>query len=987
MKRVLTIIFLLLFYFININNINADAFNDFLDTVEGSNQYIDRYSNVDKYIVNDEEIPFKYANSILSVDSRFKKGGLLNVEEFELSLIDGFSYLYTGTKFFTMSDTLSSVYEISSYTPVVISKDELSGLRVTEYVKEGTTVSGTGSYIDPWMFYSSTSNDYIVAFDSMGGIGGQKSSVVATRGYPMPTISTVKPIKTNYIFKGWYDSNNVQYYDENGQSARNYDKNTGTILYAKWTSKSLASITTSNYMKSTTQVATLNCNHTDGIVGYYWGTTAPTSSSTYTTVTSTTHMSVDKVVDSIGTYYLSCKDMFGDVSQPTSITYYNYTVKGMLNNVSGSTSTYNTSNYTLANSNTYIAAENQSISVSDATTIPSHSNSDKYVGYSLGDATSSSVTLSNEETTLSENGVIYTAWFDRNKISIYYQVQSGESLIQGSGATATWAQDSSGIITRNGTRYKEEYKSGVTSIDLMNNSTSSQFAISKTGYKPSANSEWKCHSGCANSSETFSQNSISVSNTDTELCDSTTGDCNMILTTNFVVSYDDNNYVVRKLAGNLMDGNQLEDFSASLSGSGSSYTMTAASSYAGAYIHSDMFVSGRKYVLMYDIKKTSGTLKSIGGHSTSATQISFKINGVNSSSQYVETQVNNVSNNYDTYSVVFEFTYNGNQDNNNIYIQPNRGYSDSVSVNISNLKLYEIVDSFSKHYNDLYTSNNLNSPGKNGYTFDKWYNNSTLSTALTTSTRLTQSTATFEDIYTNGSNVNIYGSMTPKTITIAYDANSGSGAPSSHTYVYSPIGTVNLSSTEPTRSGYKFLGWALSRTATTASYSSGQEWRKSNVPSSGTTYTLYAIWAQYTCPNGGTVSGTTCSYDAIPSSYTCSSPNVTAVPLYTYQPIECYKNASGNYVTSGGSIVEGATSCPSSFTVCNASHVGIYVSGNCVQEGYSYTCPNRGWWNGSACYLYQASSCPSGYTKIGTNYTCPNGGTASGTTCSYDASY
>lgn len=72
--------------------------------------------------------------------------------------------------------------------------------------------------------------------------------------------------------------------------------------------------------------------------------------------------------------------------------------------------------------------------------------------------------------------------------------------------------------------------------------------------------------------------------------------------------------------------------------------------------------------------------------------------------------------------------------------------------------------------------------------------------------------------------------------TITYNANGGSGAPAAQSYYYS-INT-NLSSVKPTRDGYKFLGWSLSNTATSASYTPGQAWSGYNASN----YTLYAVW-------------------------------------------------------------------------------------------------------------------------------------------------
>lgn len=86
--------------------------------------------------------------------------------------------------------------------------------------------------------------------------------------------------------------------------------------------------------------------------------------------------------------------------------------------------------------------------------------------------------------------------------------------------------------------------------------------------------------------------------------------------------------------------------------------------------------------------------------------------------------------------------------------------------------------------------------------------------------------------------------------TVSYNANGGSGAPSSQTKYYGQ--TLYLSSTKPTRSGYKFIGWATSASATSATYSAGGAY----TANSGTT--LYAVWsADATCTltfnaNGGT---------------------------------------------------------------------------------------------------------------------------------------
>ena len=89
--------------------------------------------------------------------------------------------------------------------------------------------------------------------------------------------------------------------------------------------------------------------------------------------------------------------------------------------------------------------------------------------------------------------------------------------------------------------------------------------------------------------------------------------------------------------------------------------------------------------------------------------------------------------------------------------------------------------------------------------------------------------------------LNVTTNETDYSYTLAYNANGGSGAPSSQAGSNtgtSPAYTFTVSSTVPTKTGYTFLGWSTSSSATTASYTGGSSF---TVTSSGTT-TLYAVW-------------------------------------------------------------------------------------------------------------------------------------------------
>lgn len=72
-----------------------------------------------------------------------------------------------------------------------------------------------------------------------------------------------------------------------------------------------------------------------------------------------------------------------------------------------------------------------------------------------------------------------------------------------------------------------------------------------------------------------------------------------------------------------------------------------------------------------------------------------------------------------------------------------------------------------------------------------------------------------------------------RTYTVSYNANGGSGAPSSQTKTYGV--NLTLSSTAPTRAGYAFKGWATSSTGAVAYQAGGTYTANSAV-------TLYAVW-------------------------------------------------------------------------------------------------------------------------------------------------
>lgn len=104
------------------------------------------------------------------------------------------------------------------------------------------------------------------------------------------------------------------------------------------------------------------------------------------------------------------------------------------------------------------------------------------------------------------------------------------------------------------------------------------------------------------------------------------------------------------------------------------------------------------------------------------------------------------------------------------------------------------------------------------------------------------SDATYK-IYARFTNVDILGKevaagtsvKVPKraSYTVSFNANGGSGAPSSQTKYYGT--TLTLSSTKPTRTGYTFQGWSTSATGSVV-YSAGGSY------TANASDTLYAVW-------------------------------------------------------------------------------------------------------------------------------------------------
>lgn len=212
-------------------------------------------------------------------------------------------------------------------------------------------------------------------------------------------------------------------------------------------------------------------------------------------------------------------------------------------------------------------------------------------------------------------------------------------------------------------------------------------------------------------------------------------------------------------------------------------------------------------------------------------------------------------------------------------------------------------------------------PTRNGYTFKGW------------GTYASDTTPNYQpgDTYTSNSGRTLYAiweSNTPSSYTVSYNANGGSGAPASQTKTHNV--SLTLSSTKPTRSGYTFMGWSTSSSATSASYSAGGSY------TTNASATMYAVWNKNSTPTPPPTPTYTVSYNANGGSGAPASQTKTQNVTLTLSSTEPYRSgytflgwstsSSASYPTyyAGGSYTANASAtlyavweqnAPESYTV------------------------------------------------------------------------
>lgn len=226
-------------------------------------------------------------------------------------------------------------------------------------------------------------------------------------------------------------------------------------------------------------------------------------------------------------------------------------------------------------------------------------------------------------------------------------------------------------------------------------------------------------------------------------------------------------------------------------------------------------------------------------------------------------------------------------------------------------------------------------PTRTGYTFKGW---GTSSSTTTVSYAAGGS-------YTSNASITLYAIWSINTYTVSYNANGGSGAPSSQTKTYGV--TLTLSTTKPTRTGYTFKGWSTSSSATSATYAAGGSY------TANASATLYAVWSinTYTiyydaATNGG--SGST----SVTKSY---GSTLGTLPTATRQ----YYNFVGWFTAAEGGTQVTSTTTVTKAAVYYAQYVidaSVYVhNGSEFVQGFPYVYTDGEWVKGYA-YVHDGST-------------------------------
>ena len=345
-------------------------------------------------------------------------------------------------------------------------------------------------------------------------------------------------------------------------------------------------------------------------------------------------------------------------------------------------------------------------------------------------------TILNLTMTNGEEIILYAQW-ESNKVFINYNTNGG--TLNGTG----WSQDTNGLIFRNNEILSLEIEHGKTirNKGLYDYNNDEYLNITNIGKHGIKNAEWKCLSGCTGNLTEFSQTINTYTSSD--FCDTTNGDCTIVLGVNWEPNIVTINYNTN---GGTLNGTNWSQNNGIISKNEEILTLTIKH---GDNIRADGLhnYNNKEYL---NITKT-------GRHAIKNAEWECN-SGCTDSSKTFDQTVNTYTSsdfcNTTNGNCTVELGVNWEYDNYTVTFDPNGGTVSPTTKEVT--------------YNSTYGE--LPTPTYEGHKFNGWYTSKTGGTKITSTTKVTIT-----------ANQTLYAHWTPYKVTIKYNVNGGSITPTDTT--------------------------------------------------------------------------------------------------------------------------------------------------------------------------------------------------------------
>lgn len=156
--------------------LNAKIVN-YEDSIKYANEYIKDFKNFNDYLkVN---MPYNYDMGENLHNNRFRNGGFLSKEEFKITNAYDNSYLATGIEYWTLSKANNYDMHTIDYRLTERNMSEKTDIRVTEFVRNETKVTGSGTKNNPWVFIDTYNVNLISTNKNRGTLSHTKCNNIS----------------------------------------------------------------------------------------------------------------------------------------------------------------------------------------------------------------------------------------------------------------------------------------------------------------------------------------------------------------------------------------------------------------------------------------------------------------------------------------------------------------------------------------------------------------------------------------------------------------------------------------------------------------------------------------------------------------------------------------------------------------------------------------------------------------------------------------